>query len=133
MLRAKFCLAVTACVMGVQVAGNICRAEQPVYFRCDFGLSDDDSRALPDTLDPKAALWRQPLPPGQSTPTIVGDRIFLTGYEGNDLLTLCLDRATGKELWRQAVHVESLEKFHHEMQKVVDMHPKMHFNWAMHF
>ncbi len=114
MLRAKFYLAVAVCVLGVETAGQFCRAEEPVYFRHDFGLADDDGRSLPESLNPQAALWRQPLPQGHSTPTLVADRIFLTGHDGNDLFTLCLDRATGKELWRQAVHVESLEQFHRE-------------------
>lgn len=89
-------------------------AQRNVYFRYDGGLAADDDQALPDTLDPAGALWRQPLPDGQSTPTIVGDRLFLTAFEGNELVTLCLDRASGSELWRNAVGVDEFEKFHNE-------------------
>jgi outer membrane protein assembly factor BamB len=45
--------------------------------------------------------WRVALPPGHSSPILVGDRIFLTAYEGEKLLTFSLDRATGKILWRR--------------------------------
>ncbi len=34
---------------------------------------------------------------------LVGDRIFLTAAEDDDLITMCLSRATGKVLWRQSV------------------------------
>ena len=111
MLRVNLCLAVLAGVLGMT---SSVIADEPSYFRHEFGLADDDQRALPDDLDPQAALWRTELPTGHSTPTLVGERIFLTGHEGNELLTICLDRASGKELWRQGVQVDELEKFHRE-------------------
>ena len=39
-------------------------------------------------------VWRAPLPPGHSSP-VSARRIFLTGFEGNQLFTICLDRRTG--------------------------------------
>ena len=44
-------------------------------------------------------LWRTPLPPGNSSPCIWSNHIFLTGYESNELQTLCLDRRDGHRLW----------------------------------
>jgi outer membrane protein assembly factor BamB len=41
------------------------------------------------------------VPPGNSSPVIAGDRIFLTAHEGGKLFTLALDRASGKILWRR--------------------------------
>jgi outer membrane protein assembly factor BamB len=96
------------------LAPCVARAQQSVYFRHDHGLPDDDAQALPDELDPAGALWKQPLPPGASTPTIVGERMYLTGNDGDQLITLCLDRASGKELWRHGIRVEKLEKVHTE-------------------
>jgi outer membrane protein assembly factor BamB len=40
-----------------------------------------------------------------------GTRIFLTAYDGGKLWTLCLDRATGKELWRRDAGAEKIEAF----------------------
>lgn len=90
------------------------RAEQPVYFRRDGGLSPHSSQPLPDHLDPDRAVWKQPLPTGYSTPTIYGDRILLTGSDGSELITVCLDRQTGKPRWRQSVQADELEKIHPE-------------------
>ncbi len=100
-------------VISLAMAG-ILRADEPVYFRHDGGLAANDEQSLPGELDPAQAAWRQPLPPGHSTPSIVGNRIYLTAHEGSDLLTICLDRASGRELWRHGVQVEHLEKVHNE-------------------
>ncbi len=48
-------------------------------------------------------LWKTALPPGKSSPVFAGDRIFLTAHQGEELLTICLNRRTGKELWRRAI------------------------------
>lgn len=44
--------------------------------------------------------WRTPIPPGYSSPVIDTDSIIITAFEGDQLLTLSLDRATGRERWR---------------------------------
>ncbi len=60
----------------------------------DKGLIDDFG---PDT----GVIWKTALPPGHSSPVLVGDRIYLTGYESKKLYTFALDRSTGKILWRR--------------------------------
>ena len=59
-------------------------------------------------------LWKTPLPVGHSSPAIWGDRIFVTGYqpEAKRLETLCLDRASGRILWRRSVPTEAIEPVH---------------------
>lgn len=49
--------------------------------------------------------WTAKLPGwGTSSPVVYGDRVFVTSQDERDgkpaLLTLCFDRATGRELWR---------------------------------
>src|SRR5262245_8795360 len=46
-------------------------------------------------------VWKTPIPPGNSSPAIAGSRIFLTAFEKEALLTIALDRATGRILWRR--------------------------------
>ena len=57
-------------------------------------------------------LWKTALPPGHSSPCVWDARILLTGFdrEGKKLETLCLDRHTGKALWRHAAPAEKIEK-----------------------
>jgi outer membrane protein assembly factor BamB len=68
---------------------------------------------LPVEFGPnKNVVWKTPLPAGKSSPVLAGDRIFLTGEQDSKLLTLALDRATGKILWRREISKQRAEKLH---------------------
>lgn len=59
--------------------------------------------------------WRVPLPePGNSTPVVWGDRIFVTqAVAAGDRRTLmCFDRALGKLLWQSGVSITAKERTH---------------------
>jgi outer membrane protein assembly factor BamB len=49
----------------------------------------------------KNLVWRLPLPQGHSSPILFGDRIYLTAFRGNDLVTIAIDRLAGKILWER--------------------------------
>ncbi len=71
-------------------------------FRGPNGSGVNEAQGLPVEFGADKNLrWRVALPPGHSSPILAGDRIFLTGYEGDKLLTFSLDRSTGKVLWRR--------------------------------
>ena len=58
-------------------------------------------------------LWRAEVPGrGHSSPTVVGERVFLaTAEEDRDIQSvLCYDRETGKQLWKNTVHDSGLDK-----------------------
>ncbi|MEA3209344.1 MAG: outer membrane protein assembly factor BamB [Chthoniobacter sp.] len=59
----------------------------------------------------KNVLWKVDAPPGPSSPCLWGSRIFLTAFESGKLWTLCLDRATGRELWRRDAGAEKIEAY----------------------
>jgi outer membrane protein assembly factor BamB len=44
-------------------------------------------------------LWRREMPSGHSSPILSGDRIYLTGFRGHELMTLAIDRRTGETIW----------------------------------
>ena len=68
---------------------------------------------LPTEFGPqKNVLWKTELPEGKSSPVLVGDRIFLTASEGDDLITMCLNRTTGKVQWRRSVRAAKREFQH---------------------
>ena len=46
-------------------------------------------------------LWKTPLPFGLSCPVLSKDKIFLTGIENKRLLTIALERESGKILWKK--------------------------------
>ena len=81
-------------------------------FRGPDGAGVADSEKPPVEFGPeKNVLWQVATPSGPSSPCIWKDRIFLTAYDGGKLWTLCLDRATGKELWRRDAGAEKIEAF----------------------
>jgi outer membrane protein assembly factor BamB len=50
----------------------------------------------------KGELWRTSAGEGSSSPIVVGNQVFLTGWSGNRDTVFCLDAATGRELWKQS-------------------------------
>lgn len=70
-------------------------------------------QALPASFEPQGHLrWKSPTPPGHSSPIVVGDAIFVTGFEPGKLSTHCFDRGTGGLRWRRDVQIDAFEKFH---------------------
>src|SRR5690606_20458000 len=57
-------------------------------------------------------LWRTPLPAGASSPALTTERIFVTAYEGNSLLTFAVERETGRIVWRRALERPRAEATH---------------------
>jgi outer membrane protein assembly factor BamB len=83
-------------------------------FRGPNGSGVNEAQGLPSEFGiDKNMRWRVALPPGHSSPILVGDRIFLTAFEGDKLLTMSLDRATGKILWRREAPKARSEKIDH--------------------
>lgn len=67
---------------------------------------------LPAVLDSTSnLLWRSPIPAGASSPVIVGDRVFLTGFDGEKLATFALKRSDGSLVWRHDLKPERIEPF----------------------
>ena len=96
--------------------GSTSSAAEWNRFRGPEGLGTSDERGLPvEWSSTKNVVWKTKLPgPGTSSPIVVGDRVYLTSYSGYALEVeepgdveklarhvVCLDRATGKILWRR--------------------------------
>jgi len=73
------------------------------------GIADGDTPPI-EFGPARNLLWKTPLPPGHSCPCIWDDRIFLTANDKGKLQTICMDRATGKVLWRQTAPAQKLER-----------------------
>ena len=80
-------------------------------FRGHNGLGVAETKGLPAKFGPhENVVWKMDLPPGHSSPILSEQRIFLTAFEGDKLLTLCLDRATGKVLWKREAPRARMDK-----------------------
>jgi outer membrane protein assembly factor BamB len=57
--------------------------------------------SLPAGFDVETNLaWKASIDRGYSSPIVVGGRVIVTCHSGADAYVLCLDRATGGEMWR---------------------------------
>jgi len=72
-------------------------ANPPVHFTADTNL-----------------LWKTEMLPGWSSPCIVNDKIFLTGFNDSDslLYTVAIDREKGEVLWRDSVAPQQYYSLH---------------------
>lgn len=88
------------------------RADWP-QFRGPAGSGVADDQKPPVKFGPNQNLaWKVAVPPGASSPIVIGDKIFLTAFEDGKLLTLCYSRTDGKELWRAEAKAKTIEPFH---------------------
>jgi outer membrane protein assembly factor BamB len=101
--------AVLTLVLATLVASVLGAADWP-RFRGPNGAGVADGPALPASLDPGGAVWKVAVPHGYSSPILSGERLYLTAFEGDDLLVLCLNRADGRELWRRKAPRPRVEK-----------------------
>ena len=75
-----------------------------LQFRGPNGTGVADGSTLPTQFGAtKNLAWKAAVPFGRSSPVVTADRVFLTASEGDKLVTLALDRTTGKLLWRRDV------------------------------
>ena len=80
-------------------------------FRGPNGSGISETKGLPAEFGPdKNVAWKVDLPQGYSSPIIWGDRIFLTGLRDQALVTIAVDRKTGKILWERNAPRDRTEK-----------------------
>lgn len=72
-------------------------ADPPVHFSVDTNV-----------------LWKTKVLPGWSSPCIVNDKIFLTGFDDSDslLYTFAIDRENGEILWKHSVALQTYYPLH---------------------
>jgi outer membrane protein assembly factor BamB len=72
-----------------------------------------DNERLPDRIGPNVnVIWKTALPPGHSSPVVVGDRVYLTAVRDKKLWTIALDRKDGRIFWQLEAPARELEAIH---------------------
>jgi outer membrane protein assembly factor BamB len=80
-------------------------------FRGPNGSGIDSGVGYPVDFSPsKNVVWKTSVPFGQSSPIVVGNRVFLTASAGDRLLTICIDARNGRELWRREIRSQHPQK-----------------------
>ena len=85
------------------ISGLLSASDWPRY-RGPNGTGISPDRELPSELSKdKTLLWTTTVAKGNSSPVVVGGRVFITGHEGEQRAVFCLDAKSGKLLWRKSV------------------------------
>src|SRR5215217_8117923 len=80
-------------------------------FRGPNGSGIDSAAGYPIAFSPaKNVAWKTAIPFGQSSPVIAGGLVYLTASEGDRLLTIALDTASGRERWRREIRPAARHK-----------------------
>ena len=108
--RAPRHLALTATIAALAVA-SLGAVDDWSRFRGPNGSGVSTTGNLPAIFGPDTnVVWKTPLPFGHSSPVLTGDRIYLTGVRDGRLLTIALDRASGRTLWEREAPRPRTEK-----------------------
>jgi len=68
---------------------------------------------LPQQVGPdQNVLWKVAVPPGHSSPIVIGDHVVLTAVRASRLVTMALDRKSGRRLWTREAPHSTLEQIH---------------------
>ena len=104
------CLAMMMLAHESQTASDLGSWSQ---FRGPNGQGISNATGLPMEFGPdKNVIWKTELPEGHSSPVLTDTRIFLTAFENEMLITLCLDRLSGEILWRKEFKRPRAEKLY---------------------
>ena len=87
-------------------------AEEWSRFRGPNGSGVSASTGLPVDLNEQNTNWEVDVPFGRSSPVIAKNRIFLTAIEDDKLVTLALERSSGKTVWRAELARARSAEFH---------------------
>jgi outer membrane protein assembly factor BamB len=96
------------------LSGPALAADDWSRFRGANGAGVSAARGLPVEFSPQKNVdWASDVPFGRSSPVLAGDRVFLTAIEDGKLVTLALDRASGKRLWTRALERGATATMYH--------------------
>ncbi|HYO80701.1 MAG TPA: PQQ-binding-like beta-propeller repeat protein [Bryobacteraceae bacterium] len=95
------------------VASHLGFAADWPAFRGPNSAGVSDSASLPVEFGPsKNMVWKTALPAGHSSPVIVGNRIWVTGFDETRLFVIALDRDTGRVAWRREIERPRKQELH---------------------
>jgi outer membrane protein assembly factor BamB len=94
--------AILKAVLKLLLMVSLASAQDWPRFRGPNGAGVAENANLPAELSAdKNVVWRVALPAGHSSPIVSGGRIFLTAFEKDKLLTICLKQESGELIWRR--------------------------------
>ena len=88
------------------------------------GLSNAGDQSIPLEFNAdKNLLWKVPVPKGNASPVLWGDKLFLAAFEGNSRIMMAMGRRTGSALWKKTVQANEKESFTHRLSGPAESTP----------
>jgi outer membrane protein assembly factor BamB len=82
-------------------------------FRGPSGGGIAEGSNPPSEFGPEKNMqWKTELVFGLSSPVVWDSKIFVTGYTGEELQTICINRSNGEILWSKTAPAETIERTH---------------------
>ena len=101
-MRTTFLAVAAVVLLGAGAAADSPDPEGWSRFRGPNGSGISTSTHLPTEFGPdQNVIWKTELPFGHSSPALTRERIFVTAARGEKLVTICLDRGTGRIVWER--------------------------------
>jgi outer membrane protein assembly factor BamB len=101
-------------LLAILGAGASESSAQWPQFRGPNGSGVDPGSGYPVAFSPTSnVIWKATMPYGQSSPVVAGGRVYLTASDGSKLLTISLDAASGREVWRRELKPAHSQKVYH--------------------
>jgi outer membrane protein assembly factor BamB len=99
--------------LGLLIAAVVSLAADWPQFRGPNASGVADSDASPPAKF-GSAKWKRPLPVGHSSPSVWGERVFLTSFDtdAKKLELICVSAKTGEILWRHDAPATRIEETH---------------------
>jgi outer membrane protein assembly factor BamB len=105
-------LAVILLTLGMSLVSAKADSTNWNQFRGSSGSGVAPASRPPVKIEASCLAWKTSVPPGHSSPVLSRNRIFLTATEGDRLVTLAFDPASGQRAWRQEAPKVPIEKVH---------------------
>lgn len=101
-------------ILGLTAFASSAFAANWPAWRGPLGTGISEETNLPEKWSQTENVkWRVELPePGNSTPIVWGDRVFLTQAVGNQRTLMCFNRNDGKALWQSGVTAKEKDPTH---------------------
>jgi outer membrane protein assembly factor BamB len=104
------CIAAMLICLAAAVAGRVSAQDWPQWRGANRDGKATGFKAPASWPQDLTEKWKAPVGSGDASPAVVGDKLYVFSRDDKGEVTLCLDAATGKELWRDTVQIEAAKE-----------------------
>lgn len=104
-LNLRLCAVLPVAVCLGLLAGRAAAGDWPQWRGANRDGKATGFNAPKDWAKPWTQKWKVTVGPGDASPAVVGDKVYVFARDKDGEVTVCLEAGTGKELWRDKFDV----------------------------